>query len=43
MRIKKDNIVIRSATMNECWKDQTGRLRTAIDYEISRGEFFNAR
>lgn len=22
------------------WKDQTGKLRTAIDYEISRKEFF---
>lgn len=27
----------------DCWQDQTGRLRTAIDYEISREEFFNAR
>lgn len=27
----------------DSWKDQTGRLRTAVDYEISKEEFFNAR
>lgn len=25
------------------WKDQAGKLRTAIDYEISREDFFNVR
>ena len=28
---------------NDCWKDQTGKWRTAIDYEISKEGFFNAR
>ena len=27
----------------DCWKDQTGRLRSSVDYEISKEEFFNAR
>lgn len=27
----------------DCWKDQTGRLRTAVDFEISKEGFFNAR
>ena len=26
-----------------CWKDQNGKLRTAVDYELSKEEFFNAR
>lgn len=25
------------------WKDQTGRLRTSVEFEISKEEFFNAR
>ena len=27
----------------DCWKDQTGKLRTAVDYELSKEDFFNAR
>ena len=27
----------------DTWRDQTGRLRTAVDYEISKEEFFNVR
>lgn len=27
----------------DCWKDQTGRLRTSVDFEISKEGFFNAR
>jgi len=26
-----------------CWKDQNGQLRTAVDYELSKEDFFNAR
>lgn len=25
------------------WKDQNGQLRTAVDYELSKEDFFNAR
>lgn len=31
----------RIGVRKDCWKDQTGKLRTAVDYEISREEFFN--
>ena len=27
----------------DCWKDQDGQLRTAVDYELSKEDFFNAR
>ncbi len=27
----------------DCWKDQNGKLRTVVDYELSKEEFFNAR
>ena len=27
----------------DCWKDQNGQLRTAVDYEFSKEDFFNAR
>lgn len=27
----------------DCWKDQTGKLRTAVDYELSKEEFFKAK
>ncbi|WP_159436107.1 GNAT family N-acetyltransferase [Anaerosalibacter sp. Marseille-P3206] len=27
----------------DCWKDQIGMWRTAVDYELSKEEFFNAR
>ncbi len=27
----------------DCWKDQNGQLRTAVDYELSKEDFFNAR
>lgn len=27
----------------DSWKDQTGKLRTSVDFEISKGRFFNAR
>ncbi|MCF6464826.1 hypothetical protein C3E90_02800 [Clostridium sp. Cult2] len=27
----------------DCWKNQNGQLRTAVDYELSKEDFFNAR
>ena len=33
----------RVGVRKDCWKDQTGKLRTAVDYELSKEDFFNAR
>lgn len=38
-KIGARNIGIRK----NCWKDQTGKWRTAVEYKLSREEFFNAR
>ncbi|SHJ15674.1 GNAT family N-acetyltransferase [Lutispora thermophila] len=27
----------------DCWKDQNGKLRTVVDYELSREEFFKVK
>src|SRR5699024_7902050 len=27
----------------DCWKDQNGQMRTAVDYELSKEDFLNAR
>jgi hypothetical protein len=31
----------RVGVRKDCWKDQTGRLRTAVDYEIRREDFMS--
>jgi RimJ/RimL family protein N-acetyltransferase len=33
----------RIGVRKDCWKDQTGKLRTAVDYEICREDFFHNR
>lgn len=33
----------RVGVRKDCWKDQTGKWRTVVDYELSREDFFSDR